>query len=96
MRRALLSAVSVVALLLSYPVHAWDIVECVNCSTLEEQALQYLKQLDQLIQETVTAEQEVLNSLSLPSTVYRDLTGEIQRITGILKQADLLVAIPRQ
>jgi len=90
MRMALLTAVSAIALLAAQPASAFDIVECINCSTIEQQLLDFARQLEQLIQETTTAEQEVLNTLNLPATVYRDLTGDIQRIIDIMKLADML------
>lgn len=72
-------------------------VICANCSTFAEQLLQYGKQLEQLVQEINTTQNTLntfinltQNSLSLPSTVYRDATADINRITSIANNASLL------
>lgn len=61
------------------------------CSGLSSQLLQYARQALQLEQETTTAIQEVVNTLSLPGQIFQDAAGEIQQIVGIAKQADLLL-----
>ncbi|MBV8893309.1 MAG: hypothetical protein JO266_15280 [Acidobacteria bacterium] len=95
MRKFLLTGVAIVALH-GAPATAQQAVTCVNCSTLVQQLLDYARQLDQLVQETTTAEQEILNTLRLPGTVYRDLTGDIAQLTGITSQANMLVGFSGQ
>ena len=64
------------------------------CSRLVDQIAQYARQLLQLIQETITATQEVLNTTPLGGMQFQDITAEIQQLTQIAKQADLLVGHP--
>jgi P-type conjugative transfer protein TrbJ len=90
MRRLLLAAVSVAALLAAEPAHAQQAVFCTNCSTLTQELAGYARQLLQLQQEITTAEQAVANTLALPSTVYRDMTGEVTQIEAIANQANML------
>jgi type IV secretion system protein TrbJ len=61
------------------------------CASWLEQTIQYAEQAAQLIQETTTAEQEVVNTIKLPETLFQDASSEIAQITGLAKQADLLV-----
>lgn len=82
---------------LSAPVSAQQAVTCVNCSTIVQQLLDYARQLEQLQQEIQTAQNTlnfflnaVQNTASLPNTVYRDLTADIQRIENIANQAQML------
>ena len=71
---------------------------CTNCSTIGQQLLDYARQLSQLQQEIQTAQNTlnfyinaVQNTLALPGTVYRDLTGDINQITSIANTANMLV-----
>lgn len=73
----------------------FDVGVCVTsagepCSGIFEQIAQFARQALQLEQETITAVQEVVNSVQLPSSIYRDVTGDIQRIMGMAKQASML------
>jgi hypothetical protein len=61
------------------------------CASWLEQTIQYAEQAQQLIQETTTAEQEVVNTLKLPGTLFQDASGEVAQITGLAREADLLV-----
>ena len=82
---------------LSAPVSAQQAVTCVNCSTITQQLLNYARQLEQLQQQIQTAQNTlnfflnaVQNTVSLPNTVYRDLTADIQNIENIANQAQML------
>lgn len=94
MKKLLLAAIMTVGL--SAPAHAQIAGLCLTakgdpCSGLIEQLAQYARQLLQLEQEIITAEQEVTNTLSLPGALFRDSTSSIRQITQIASQADLLV-----
>jgi P-type conjugative transfer protein TrbJ len=92
MRRVLLGGVA--ALALCGPACAQVGGLCTTatgpCASLPQQLLDYARQFDQLQQEIQTAEQEIINTLRLPGTVYRDLTGDIQQIQAIAQQANML------
>jgi P-type conjugative transfer protein TrbJ len=90
MRKALLGAVSAIALAMVQPAWAFTTVYCTNCDTLTQQLLSYSQQLLQLENEVKTAEAAVANTLALPSTVYRDMTSEIRQIESIASQASML------
>jgi len=90
MRRLVFATVSVAALLAAEPAHAQQAVFCTNCSTLTQELAGYARQLLQLQQEITTARQAVTNTLALPSTVYRDMTGQVQQIGSIAEQANML------
>jgi conjugal transfer/entry exclusion protein len=60
------------------------------CASLPQQLLDYARQFEQLQNEITTAEQEILNTIKLPGTIYRDLTGDIQQIQAIAQQANML------
>lgn len=94
--RGLLIAVGLSAAL-SVSAAAQQAVICVNCSTVAQQLLNYARQLEQLQQEIQTATNTLnfytnalQNTASLPNTVYRDITSDIQRIEGIAQQASML------
>ena len=68
------------------------------CASLPQQLLDYARQAEQLVQEVNTATntlnidiQEITNTLKLPGTVYRDLTGDIAQIEAIRSTASLLI-----
>jgi P-type conjugative transfer protein TrbJ len=90
MRRILLAGAAAIGLFYGQAAHAQQAVFCTNCSTIGQQLLDYARQFEQLQQEITTAEQEVINTLSLPGTVYRDLTADIQQITTLANQANML------
>lgn len=97
MKKLLLASTAIFALAISAPAKAQMAVTCVNCSTVVQQLLGYARQLTQLQQEIQTAQNTlnfyinaVQNTVALPSTVYRDLTSDITRITSIAQQANLL------
>ena len=97
MKKLLLASTAILALAISPPAKAQMAVTCVNCSTVVQQLLGYARQLTQLQQEIQTAQNTlnfymnaVQNTVALPSTVYRDLTSDITRITSIAQQANLL------
>jgi type IV secretion system protein TrbJ len=98
MKKYLLAGVTAVALATaSLAGHAAGPVFCTNCSTVTEQLLQFARQLEQLQQEIQTAENTlnfymnaVQNTVSLPSTVYRDLTNDVNQITSIATRANML------
>jgi P-type conjugative transfer protein TrbJ len=91
-RKVLLAGVAAVSLLGAVPARAQGL--CVTatgpCSSLPQQLLDYARQFEQLQQEITTAEQEIKNTLALPGTVYRDLTGDIAQLTAITNQANML------
>ena len=96
-RKLLLAGVAAAALVATAPARGQQAVVCVNCSTVAQQLLGYARQLYQLQQEITTAQATVnfwlnaaQNTVSLPGTVYRDLTGDIARIQGIAQQASML------
>lgn len=93
MRRFLLSTVAAIALLYGSPADAQAVCTTTDgpCASFPEQLIQYAEQAQQLIQETTTAEQEVINTIKLPQTLFQDASGEIAQIAGLAKQADLLV-----
>ncbi len=97
LRKLLLAGVAAAALAAGQPADAQMAVTCVNCSTVAQQLLGYVRQLYQLQQEIQTAQNTlnfwlnaVQNTVSLPGTVYRDLTSDIARIQGIAQQASML------
>lgn len=72
-------------------------VTCVNCSTIAQQLLGYVRQLYQLQQEIQTAQNTlnfylnaVQNTVGLPANLYRDITSDIARIQGVAQQASML------
>ena len=100
MRRIMLAGVAAIALLAGRnEAFAQAAVTCVNCSTIAEQLVQYAEQVNQLVQETATQLNTlntyinaVTNTLSLPGNLYRDLTGDIQKLESIRETADLLTS----
>jgi len=66
------------------------------CASLPQQLLDYARQAEQLLQETQTAEQEIINTLKLPGTVYRDLTADVAQLTAIANQANMLAGFTGQ
>lgn len=105
MRRFILALVSAVAFLFvgHHYARAQLATYCVNCSTIQQQLLDYLRQFEMLQQEIQTAvntlnfyENAVKNTTSLPFSVYRDLTYDIQQIEGISQQAQMLTGFPGQ
>jgi type IV secretion system protein TrbJ len=98
MRKILLASSAALALLTAplATAQAQAVVTCTNCSTFAEQALQYLVQGYQYVlqglqyvQEVTTAEQEVVNTIRLPETLFNDATGDIRQMTGIAATASL-------
>lgn len=97
MRKLVLGAAAAAALLAAPAAKADMPAVCTNCSTIAQQLLNYARQLEQLQQEIQTAQNTlnfytnaVQNTASLPSTVYRDITGDIARIEGIANTASML------
>jgi P-type conjugative transfer protein TrbJ len=93
----LLAGVAAAALCCGAPAVADMPVFCTNCSQFTQQILGYARQLYQLQQEIQTAQNTLnfwlnaaQNTVSLPGTVYQDLTGDIARIQGIAQQASML------
>lgn len=97
MRRVLFSATAALALLTAAaPAGAID-VECLNCNTITQSLVAYAQQLNQLAAELQTVQNTlntyttlVTNTISLPFTAYRDITGDIAQITSIANQANML------
>ena len=96
MKKILLAGAATLALVLTTPGDA-QVVYCSNCSTVSQQLLDYARQFQQLTNEIQTAQNTlntyinlVQNTVNLPSTVYRDLTADINRITSIANQASML------
>lgn len=102
MRKIVVSAVvgvAAAALLVfsPLPAHAID-VECLNCSTVVEQAIMAGKQLEQLAQEIQTAENTlntyvnaVQNTVNLPVSVFNDITGTVNQIASIGQRSQMLI-----
>lgn len=90
-RKALLAVVAVIALCGS-PAYAQTLCTTATgpCASYPQQLLDYARQYLQLQQEITTALQEVQNTLALPGTVYRDLTGDIAQLTALTNQANML------
>lgn len=98
MRTLFFASVSAVALIVAAPVaSAQQAVVCVNCSTTLSDAahqvwegLQWARNLEQQL---LQVEYEIRswttllqNTVSLPSRIFNDVTGEINRIEGIADQ----------
>jgi len=90
MRRILLASVSVIVLLACEPTQAQQSVYCTNCATLAQELQGYARQLLQLEQEMTIAKNAVANTIALPSTVYRNMTGDVQQVLSIANQANML------
>ena len=90
MRKVLLATVSAVALLASEPTQAQQSVYCTNCATLAQELQGYARQLLQLEQEMTIAKNAVANTIALPSTVYRNMAGDVQQVLSIANQANML------
>jgi P-type conjugative transfer protein TrbJ len=95
-KKILLAGAAALALALTTPGDA-QVVYCSNCSTVSQQLLDYARQFQQLTNEIQTTQNTlntyinlVQNTVNLPSTVYRDLTADINRITSIANQANML------
>lgn len=102
MKKVVVSAlvgVAAAALLAFSPAPAYAIdVECLNCSTIVEQAVMAGKQLEQLAQEIQTAQNTlntyinaVQNTENLPVTVFNDITGTVNQIASIGQQSQMLI-----
>jgi P-type conjugative transfer protein TrbJ len=96
-RKILLATSAAFALSFAAPVQSQQVVTCVNCSSLTNQLTQLARQAQQLdnevkvIQNTFNTYLNLAqNTVSLPSTVYRDITSDIARIQGIASQASML------
>jgi P-type conjugative transfer protein TrbJ len=96
-RRLLLAGVAAIALLAAEPACAFDTVYCTNCSTTTQQLATYARQLLQLQEEITTAaqsvtiaEKAVANTLPLPNTFYRNISGDVQQILSLADQASML------
>jgi P-type conjugative transfer protein TrbJ len=79
------------------PAHAQWVVECVNCSTVFSQAMQYAKEVETAIntaQQLQTQIQQYQNmvtqGLSLPSSMFNRITGDFQRIQSLYQQSKSL------
>ena len=90
MRRVLLTAVSAVALMAASPAFAQQSVYCTNCETLTQGLAAYARQLLQLENEISIAKNAVANTIALPSTVYKNMTGDVQNVLSIANQANML------
>lgn len=90
MRGFLLIGVSVIALSLAAPARAQSSVYCTNCATLAQELQGYARQLLQLEQEMTIAKNAVANTIALPSTVYRNMSGDVQQVLSIANQANML------
>ena len=95
MRRLLLAGIAIIAL--AMPAHAQQSVFCVNCSTLSQELISYGKQLEQLANEINIATNTlntyttlIRNTVSLPQNIFRDITGTVNQLGSIGKQASLL------
>jgi P-type conjugative transfer protein TrbJ len=80
----------------SSAVHAQQAVVCVNCSTLEEdlkdmaqQVLMYAEEAQTQINTLMAYNNLIQNTVSLPVSLYHDITSKVQQITGFVKQAEL-------
>ena len=91
-RTFLLASVAGLGLCASTQAFAQTAVVCTNCSTLVEQGLQYIQEFANQINTFDIDVQEIANTIKLPGTVYRDLTGDIQMLEGLRMQADLLTS----
>jgi hypothetical protein len=61
------------------------------CASWQQQIWDYARQALQLEQETISAVQEVQNTVRLPIVYFQDAAGQISQILDIARQADLLV-----
>ena len=90
MRRLLFGGVSLIALLMADPARSQSSVYCTNCATLAQELQGYARQLLQLENEISIAKNTVANTIALPSTVYRNMTSDVQQILSIANQANML------
>jgi P-type conjugative transfer protein TrbJ len=79
------------------PVEAQLAVACVNCSSTFTQLLEYARQMQQLqaeLQSAATQMQQyqnmIQNTASVPSLIYSDAMGDMQRIQNLLNQGSQL------
>ena len=88
--KALLYTVSVVAVLAAGPTQAQQSVYCTNCATLAQELQGYARQLLQLEQEISIAKSAIANTIALPSTVYKNMTPDVQQVLSIANKANML------
>ena len=79
------------------PAHAQWAVTCVNCSTVFSQALQYAKEVEtaattaqQLETQIQQYENMVQQGLSLPQSMFSQLTGNLSQIQSLYNQSTAL------
>jgi P-type conjugative transfer protein TrbJ len=95
--KRLLFAGGVVLALAASPAHAQAVVTCTNCSTSGQQLIDYGKQIQQLANEIQTATNTlntyttlVQNTISLPRSLYADITNTVNQLEALRNQASLL------
>ena len=95
--KRLLFAGGVVLALAAPPAHAQAVVTCTNCSTIGQQLIDYGKQIQQLANEIQTATNTlntyttlVQNTISLPRSLYADITNTVNQLEALRNQASLL------
>lgn len=93
MCKTLFAAIIAFAVLSTAPAYA-QFGNCTTqlgpCASLPQQLLDYARQAEQLIQETTTAEQEIINTLKVPGQLFRDASGDITHMLDIAASANLL------
>jgi hypothetical protein len=101
LRKALLSVAAIIAFSAS-PAHAQffgpaglctaidPITGPQPCATVVNQILEYVRQGLQLEREITTAEQELIAGLTLPAALFQGAEAQIQQLTNLTRQADLL------
>ncbi len=102
MMRFLLASTAAVAIVLGAAqsdaqLFGGGVVFCSNCSTEVQEVLGYIRQAEQLVHEINTDTNtlntyvtELENTLNRPSSVFRDVTGDVRRIMNLAKQASML------
>jgi P-type conjugative transfer protein TrbJ len=99
MKRILLASAAIVfsgVSLTAEPARAL-VVECANCSSIEEQlvsdakqAQQYLTQVSQLETQLRQYANQIQNSVALPQSIWSNVTGDINQVRSLANAASLL------
>lgn len=69
---------------------AQEAVLCVNCSTMIEQLVAYAEQVLQYGLQIQQYENQITNTISLPSQLFANVTGDVNQVRGIINQANIL------
>ena len=84
MKKLLLATVATIGIL------AGNHEAAAQLATLPEQLVQAAYELQTMTTEISNLKNQIENTLQLPGTVYRDLTGDIAQLTSLTNQANML------